>query len=124
MKVLLIGYPKSGKSTLGKQLAAESGATCRSTDDTMHLPWSEASEAVSHWFDGEYGIIEGVAVPRALRKWKERNPGEPPPCDKVIHLTTPHVPLTPRQEGMGKGIDTVLAEISADGWLNEVYEVR
>ena len=78
--------------------------------------WSEASEEVSHWFDapGPW-IIEGVAVPRALRKWRARNPGLPPPADRLILLTKVHRDLPPGAIKMGKGMDTVMEELC--GWL-------
>jgi hypothetical protein len=78
--------------------------------------WSAASLEVSSWLDapGPW-IIEGVALSRALRKWREAHPGEPPPVDKVIRLTTPHVPLTKGQATMAKGEETVWQEIA--GWL-------
>lgn len=114
MRTLIIGGPKTGKTTLA---AAMGGG--RSTDEVMGLGWSEASEEVSKWFDspGPW-IIEGVAIPRALRKWAARNPGQPPPVDKVILLRTPHERRTPHQIIMAAGIDTVLSEISP--WLSQV----
>lgn len=88
----------------------------RSTDDVMHLGWSESSQEVSTWFDkpGPW-IVEGVAVARALRKWQARNPGKQPPIDKLIILHKSHEKLNPKQIGMGKGIDTVMREIMP--WL-------
>jgi adenylate kinase family enzyme len=113
-RIAIIGWPKTGKTTL----AAKMGGG-RSTDDVLHLGWSEASAEVSNWLDkpGPW-VIEGVALPRALRKWHERNPGEPPPVDKVILLKTPKQDLTPGQITMGKGLDSVLAGIMP--WLSAV----
>lgn len=122
-RVLIIGWPKSGKTTL----AAKMGGG-RSTDETleMGLDWSAGSEEVAKWFDkpGPW-IIEGVAIPRALRKWAANHPGQRPPVDKIIHLQTCHGDLTSGQIAMGKGIDTVLADIMP--WLREhnvTIEVR
>ena len=114
MRIAIVGIPGTGKSTL----AAEMGGG-RSTDDLMHLGWDEAGDEVSKWFDdpGPW-IIEGVAVPRALRAWRERNPGQPPPVDKVIHLRTVHQ-QHPDAEAMGKGINTVLKELWP--WLMTKY---
>ena len=72
--------------------------------------WSEASEAISFWFD-EPGpwIIEGVVIPRALRKWRKRHPGEAPPFDQLIVMPQPKLEgLKPGQIAMGRGVDTVL----------------
>jgi hypothetical protein len=89
----------------------------------MHLEWSAASLAASQWFD-ESGpwIIEGVAVPRALRKWRDRNPNEPPPCDKIINLTTKYRDLAPGAITMGKGIDKVMTDLWA--WIKPITEIR
>lgn len=137
-RICITGGPNTGKTTLAEHLALGGtyadgrtgpgrtlgqGKPPRHTDDLIeqckHLgkdAWSEASRIVSTWFD-EPGpwIIEGVAIPRALRKWKEAHPGEPPPVDRVIRLTTPHVPLSPGQRTMAKGEETVWQEIA--GWL-------
>jgi hypothetical protein len=91
----------------------------RHTDDlieqTAHLGkdgWSEASRLASEWLD-EPGpwIIEGVAMARALRKWREAHPGEPPPVDRVIRLTAPYETLSKGQAAMAKGEETVWLEI-------------
>lgn len=110
-RVVITGWPKTGKSTLAVDMGGG-----RSTDETLGMDWSEASAEVAIWFDqpGPW-VIEGVAVPRALRKWAKAHPGEPPPFDRLIHLMTPHKELAPGQVTMGKGIDTVLAELMS--WL-------
>lgn len=120
-KICIIGWPHTGKTTLAKSLGGG-----RSTDEVMDLGWSEASAEVSTWFDipGPW-IVEGVAIPRALRKWHERNPDMPPPIDKIIHLHKVHGELTTGQISMGKGIDTVMGKIAdwlADVPVEHVYE--
>ena len=110
-RVAIIGWPKTGKSTLAEKMGGG-----RSTDDVMHMGWSEASAEVATWFDKPSPwIIEGVAVARALRKWRERHPSKPPPIDRLIRLRRPHVELNAGQIAMGKGIDKVLEEIMP--WL-------
>jgi hypothetical protein len=114
VKILISGWPKTGKTTTASEIGAALGVIVRSTDDLIGLGWSEASEAAAKWLD-EPGpwIIEGVAVPRAVRKWLAANPGRPPSWDRFIVLEGPHVALTSGQTTMGKGIDTVLREIAA-----------
>ncbi len=58
---------------------------------------------------GWSGIVEGVAVPRALRKLL-RADGTRRPIDRLIVLESVYgAPLTPRQAGMGAGVLTVLS---------------
>ena len=86
----------------------------RHTDHLIHLGWSEASAAAALWFDtpGPW-VVEGVAAPRALRKWLAAHP-EGKPCDVLIVLTEPHEPLTPGQAAMAKGCETVLREVRGE----------
>src|SRR5262245_7253038 len=90
MKMVITGPPKSGKSTLAALLSKITGTHVLHTDDMAFMEWSEASAAVSAWFDqGPDWIIEGVTVPRALRKWQGRNPDAPPPFDWYIYIKDP-----------------------------------
>lgn len=129
-RICIIGGPRTGKTTLARQLDERCDhipcGSLRMTDDLIeqckHLgkeAWSEASRIASTWLD-EPGpwIIEGVALARALRKWRAAHPGEPPPVDRVIRLTTPHVELTPGQAAMAKGEDKVWRE-DVEPWLRQ-----
>lgn len=119
MRIAITGYPKAGKSTLAAQLAKQSGAKVLHTDDLIGShDWPALSEAVSHWFDapGDW-IIEGVAVPRALRKWSARNPGKSAPVDKYVYLDHVTPRLSTAQLAMGKGIVSVHRSIAP--WLGK-----
>lgn len=108
MRLLITGGPRTGKTTLG-------GKNARHTDDLIgHLDWSEASAEVAKWFDaaGPW-TIEGVAIPRALRKWLESHP-EGKPADKIIFLNDPKVELIKGQAAMTKGLLTVWHAIKSD----------
>lgn len=119
-RICITGGPRTGKTTLAERLGAElgHGRFVRHTDALLqlHLGWSESSEAVATWFNapGPW-IIEGVAVSRALRKWRAAHPGEPPPVDRVIYLEHAHEPLSRGQYRMSVGVETVHAEI--EEWL-------
>jgi len=111
MRILIVGGPKTGKTTLSKTLGEKLGITPRHTDDLIGaLDWSAASLAVSGWI-AEPGdcVIEGVSVVRALRKWLAAYPGSP--ADKIIYLGQPHQELLPGQQSMTKGVATVWREI-------------
>ena len=136
-RIAITGGPKTGKTTLADQMwngiAVAAGAAdpmkrglgigiVRHTDDLIGThEWSDASAEVAHWFDapGPW-IIEGVAVSRALRKWRDQHPGERPPVDRVIYLVEPHVDLTKAQTAMAKGVEKVHAEI--EEWLGFANE--
>ncbi len=116
MKVAIIGSPKSGKTTFSSSFSGD----VKHTDELILLGWSEASEKVSFWFDENVNVIEGVAVPRALRKWLERNKTGKP-VDKIIILTNaPFCELSKGQATMAKGIVTVWKEIVGELLLRGV----
>lgn len=124
-RIVITGGPRTGKTTLAGRLCETDGSQVRHTDDLVeqlkHLgkdAWSAGSAEVAKWL-GEPGpwIIEGVSVSRALRKWREQHPGEPPPVDRVIFLSEPYETLSKGQASMAKGVETVHAEI--DSWLAE-----
>lgn len=116
MRIAIAGPPKTGKTTL----AASLGVPVQHTDHARSLGWSKASDEISHWFDADEFCIEGVAVLRALRKWRQRNPSMPPPLDRLVMLWHPHVPHTKGQQAMASGIATQYAEL--EHWLAPVLE--
>lgn len=121
-RIVIIGGPRTGKTTLARELMESEriAVGCSfHTDDLINLGWSEASQHVADEWLTQPGpwIIEGVAVVRALRKWRDAHPGEPPPVDRVIRLTTPHVALEGGQIAMLKGEHTVWRQI--EPWLRE-----
>lgn len=122
LRVLVAGGPRVGKSTLAQRLVeeAESGLLIRHTDSLMEtLEWSEASAEVARWINqpGPW-IIEGVAVPRALRKWLAANVGKP--ADVIYWSDSAKVPLTRGQIVMSKGCDKVWREIRDELALRDV----
>lgn len=105
MRIVIIGAPGTGKTTLGRKLAAELGYPLTSTDDTMAMPWSEHSAHIAAVIltPGPY-VVEGVAAVRALRKALDATER---PCDRVIYLTHPHADKGAKAAAFGKGIATV-----------------
>lgn len=116
MQVLITGGPRTGKTTLADRLGAKLGIPVRHTDDLVgQLSWSEASEEVAwSWLaDPLPFIIEGVSIPRALRKWLAANP-EGKPADKIIYLSVPRAELSAGQAAMAKGVATVWREVAPE----------
>lgn len=111
-RILVAGWPRVGKTFLANRLGRELGADVLHTDDLIAThDWSAASLEVSAWMeDPAPSVIEGMAVPRAIRKWLSRN-AEGTPGDVLYWSAKPREELTSRQIGMGKGCDTVLNEI-------------
>lgn len=129
-RIVIIGWPRAGKSTLAatlslKHLCTDPQSVCPKgvqgvPDD---LSWSEASRFVADSWLGRPGtVIEGVGAARALRKWIKANPGRKPPVDKVIVLKTQYGRPTNEQTIMGRGVDTVLKEITP--MIQDIIEVR
>ncbi len=113
MRILIAGVPRAGKTTLADWLSAGTGLHVRRTDDLIGLGWSESSLMASTWIDlpGD-SIIEGVAVPRALRKWLARPSDTLIEC--VLWLDRPYAELTQGQSTMAKGCRTVWREIEPE----------
>ncbi len=72
----------------------------------MREPWADVPALVRAACSqaGPSFVVEGVQVPRTLRKGLE--------VDAVIYLTEPRIPQTPAQIAMGKALSTVLSEWS------------
>jgi hypothetical protein len=128
-RILIAGGPKVGKTTLSGELQtlmySKHGAptSVQHTDDLIDaLDWSAASLEVASWMDmsGPW-IIEGVAVPRALRKWLVRSSGKP--ADVVYWSIANKIPLTKGQLAMAKGCLSVWNEVREELMLREV-EIR
>lgn len=115
-RILITGWPLSGKTTAASTLGAELRVPVRATDETVELGWSEASSEVARWLDtdGDW-IIEGVVVARAVRKWLAAHPRTAVPWDRLVYITDQWAPLTPGQASMGAGIDTVLDQLRGGG---------
>ena len=122
MRVIIVGGPRTGKSTFASRLAAP--VYC--TDPKIYVKepleavtygpeadWGEDSDWIAnHWLrmPGPW-VIEGHATARALRKYYEQSlhvaGGEvPPPCDRIIVLTRQYY-FSEGQRRMHKGVMTV-----------------
>jgi dephospho-CoA kinase len=114
MRLLITGGPRTGKTTTALDLGQKHGVPVYHTDDAIPLGWHAASAEVARWLTvpGPW-IIEGVAIPRALRKYLAAHP-EGIPCEQCIVLRTPHIALHQGQIAMMRGLLTVLGEIAPE----------
>ena len=121
-RVIIIGGPRTGKSTLSERLQSELGIeTLHNSAELESLfpvdrpeSWSQQSEHASKWFDEDGdSICEGVQMARALRKWLRANPGKPLDADLFL-LRQPMVPQRDGQKAMMKGVESVFREIEPE----------
>ena len=114
-RILIIGGPRCGKTTLGKDLSRKLGIPCEHFDRYISkLGWSETSDAIADDLNSPGPWIkEGVAGVRGLRKWLRRN--KKVPDFEIIVLNKPHIQLSQGQKRMhenhGKILDEVMQEI-------------
>ncbi len=102
-RIAICGGPRTGKTTLSR-LAHSKKHSVLHGDNFMTLDWSKASATLAAQANEIAGpvVIEGVAVPRALRKGMR--------VDCVVWLDEPLTKLNAGQEAMRKGCVTVLAD--------------
>lgn len=103
-RVVITGAPRTGKTSLSLQVRDR---PVLHTDDWMHLAeWRDLPEMVK--VEAEklpLFVIEGVRAADVLRSGLV--------ADAVIVLDVPKVVQTDRQEAMGTGVETVLAQWAA-----------
>jgi hypothetical protein len=146
-RVIISGGPGHGKTTLAEEMRkamglghflctdtmAQAEKTGRSHPRALYAPpsldgdWSGLSQWVADTWLGNRGpwVLEGVAAVRALRKWHHDNWADAPPCELLIRLTQPAMPLTARQTGMADADDLRFDELLTE-WpeLLRVVEMR
>lgn len=133
-RVVILGAPRTGKSTLQRKAGFDYPQLCTDPEHLVKEPregveyvpednggWSEASQYVADHFLTRAGpwVLEGVGAARALRKWRDAHPGEEPPCELLVWVQNPPWVKHKRgQAAMGKGIHTVMKELRE--WLQPV----
>lgn len=100
MITYVIGAPRTGKTTLARKLAAETGAHLVSTDDYLILPHDLQPTAIALAMLGHHDVVvEGVAAARLLPNRPDgRDHGAPRP-DRVVWCRGPSE-CDPRYAGL------------------------
>jgi len=75
----IAGFSRSGKNIITKSICSQLDRKFILTDDYMHLPWAEQSNAlIADIIPGV--VVEGVRVPHVLRKGLQENTYRPDVC--------------------------------------------
>lgn len=113
--IAIIGAPRAGKTTLANELACTLALPVVHADDMIALGWSNVSDTLARLMleDPTPAIFEGVAVVRALRKLLT-TAGGALPVQRCIVLDRPRLVLTPGQDRMRRGCETMLAGIAPE----------
>lgn len=126
MRIVVVGGPRTGKTTYatklakqlgvhlastGKRTEAESGLV--STDNYMKKAnWAETPNLIIKDLRGKKSfVLEGTQAARVLRRWYKQDPDEPK-IDKVLVFGKAWVNRNPGQVSMAKGVQTVLADLA------------
>jgi len=116
VRLLIIGRPRCGKTTLATRLGAEHGLEVTHLDKYLgEMPWSELSDWIAEQLakDGNW-IIEGCSGVRGLRKYLKANPNKPLPFE-VRWLDDYKVLPTPKQHAFGTACKAIYNECTRMG---------
>lgn len=99
-RIAVCGGPRTGKSTL---VSLVTDRHVEGTDDYIGMAWEDVPQSLIEKLSGvERFVVEGVMVPRALRRGLQ--------VDCVVWLETFQTATLPGHVSMLKGIRTVFAE--------------
>lgn len=125
MRIVVIGGPRTGKTTyatkLAKQLGVHLGSTGKRTEQEEGLVSTDNYMKRANWKtlpdvvikdlkDRDSWVLEGTQAARVLRRWLKESPAEVK-VDKVLVFNRAWVPRNPGQEAMAKGVRTVLRDL-------------
>ncbi len=110
-RVAIAGGPRTGKTTLSARITDR---PVSHTDDFMKEPWERVPHLVIAMLrDLPAFVVEGVQVPRTLRKGLE--------VDAVIWLDSPVTDQTSKQRTMSAACRTVFQEWREKNYLRPIY---
>lgn len=135
MRIVVIGGPRTGKTTYATKLAREMGvhlASCGkrtenesglvSTDNygrdskvggfsRERAVWDALpTEVIRDLRKRDSFVLEGTQAARVLRRWLRESPDEPK-IDKVLVFDKPWVERNAGQQAMAKGVRTILRDL-------------
>ena len=124
-RIVVIGGPRTGKTTYATKLARQLGVHLASTGKRTEAEgglvstdnyigrgtWGEVPDhIIKDLRQRESFVLEGTQAARVLRRWLTQNPDEPR-IDKVLVFNRAWVPRNPHQESMAKGVKTVFRDL-------------
>ena len=124
-RIVVIGGPRTGKTTYATKLARQLGVHLASTGKRTEAEgglvstdnyigrgtWGEVPDHIIKDLRGRDSfVLEGTQAARVLRRWMMQSPDEPR-IDKVLVFNRAWVKRNPGQEAMAKGVRTVLKEL-------------
>lgn len=133
-RVVVIGAPRTGKTTYATKLARELGVHLASTGKHTEQPeglvsaknygkistddylnkYSYAelpSQVIADLRKMDSFVLEGTQAARVLRRWLRETPDEPRVDKALVFLGRPWVARTPKQEATAKGVRTTWREL-------------
>jgi adenylate kinase family enzyme len=125
VRIVVIGGPRTGKTTyatkLAKQLGVHLGSTGKRTEQEDGLVSTDNYMRRSNWKtlpevvikdlkNRDSWVLEGTQAARVLRRWLKESPSEVK-VDKVLVFNRPWVARNAGQEAMAKGVRTILKDL-------------
>jgi hypothetical protein len=112
-RILIAGGPRTGKSALASKFCKQFGGTLLRTERLLSqsFTWAELAMAAQVWLHrpGPW-VMEGLTVPRVIRRWYRENDA-PIPCDEIYWLgIVPNMALEDGQVPVAKAVRTVWLE--------------
>jgi hypothetical protein len=124
-RIVVIGGPRTGKTTYATKLARQLGVHLASTGKRTEHEGGLVS--TDNYLDrGTYDdlpdrviadlrkrdsfVLEGTQAARVVRRWLKQSPDEPR-LDKALVFNRPWVKRNPRQESTAKGVRTTLRDL-------------
>jgi hypothetical protein len=133
-RIVVIGGPRTGKTTYATKLAKQLGVHLASTGKRTEQPEGLASvknygkvstddyvnrysyadlpsKVIADLRGMEDFVLEGTQAARVLRRWLREAPNEPRVEKTLVFMGKPWVKRTPKQEATAKGVRTTWREL-------------